>query len=104
VFRHTLIHKMARRAFFERRDMMAIMGLSYSALSSFASNPRLEMDTSIDIVGESRKSLLETAFPYFGFGGQTKPKTYDDYAEYFDELDRIEASKSTGKVGADTPK
>lgn len=95
---------MARRAFFERRDMMAVIGLSYSALSSFAANPRLEIDSSMEIVGGSRKTLLEIAFPYFDFGDDKKPKTYEDYSEYFDELDEIEASKSSGSVGGDTPK
>ena len=99
LFRHTLVHRMARRAFFERRDMMAVMGLSYSALSSFAANPRLDIDASRDVVGGARKSILEIVFPYLDFGDDKKPKTYEDYSEYFDELDAIEAAKSAGPVG-----
>lgn len=104
IFRHTIVHKMARRAFFERRDMIAVMGLSYSALSSFAANPRLEIDSSREIVGGSRNTLLEIAFPYFDFGIQDKPKTYEDYSAYFDELDEIEASRKSASVGGGTPK
>jgi hypothetical protein len=104
LFRHTLVHRIARRSFLERRDMMAVMGLSYSSLSSFAANPRLEIDASREVVGGARKALLEIAFPYLDFGDDKKPKTYEDYSEYFDELDEIEASKSSGSVGGDTPK
>lgn len=95
---------MARRAFLERKDMMYVMGLSYSALSGFAANPRLEMESSREIVGGAKKTLLKIVFPYFVFKDEDKPKTYDDYSEYFDELDAIEASKSSGSVGDDTPK
>ena len=69
-------------------------------MSCLASNPRMELDASLDAVFDSRKTLVKTSFPYIDFGHSeervkvSKEVKYDDYAEYFDELDRLEEMKA----------
>ena len=78
---------MARRSFLERRDSLVILGHSYVSMATLASNPRFDIDASSEIVGDARMSFIKSAFPYFDFKQESKPKTYEDYSEYFDELD-----------------
>ena len=104
MFRHTFLHRAVRRSFRDRRDMINVLGMSYVAMSGFASNMKLNVDSSIQVVGDARLTLLKTAFPYLNFETESKEKSYEDYSEYFDELDAIEAAKAAGSVGDDGSK
>lgn len=104
VFRHTAIHKKARQAFFERRDLLRVLVASYASTASFAANPRFDTDVSIDVVKGGRSDLVKAAFPYLKTKEDDATKSYDDYSAYFDELDAIEASKASPSVGGEPPK
>lgn len=97
---------MARRAFFERRDLLNVMCFSYVSMSSLASNPRFDIDVSKNLVSDSRSSFLRAAFPYFKFDSsdRAEEKSYEDYSEYFDELDRIEDEQKNAKLDGEHPK
>lgn len=94
-FRHTGLHRRARRDFFERCDLMSFLKITLSAASSISSNPRLEFSTSMDIVQDNRMSLLKTAFPYMDLDGVEKPNENVDYDALFDELDEIASEDET---------
>ena len=98
MFRHTFLHKRARRDLLERRDLLRVLGSSYMAMSSMSSDPRMDLDAAMEAVGDIRESLLRSAFPYMSL--KEKPKTYEDYSEYFDELDELERQAS---LDAKTP-
>lgn len=93
---------MVRRHLLERRDTIAILTASYLSLSAAASNPKMDVDASIDIVRDARQTLVESAFPYFSDKREEKQDDEnpdEKYAAYFDELDELERlqDKSTGQ-------
>lgn len=92
VFRHTLLHKRAKRGFYERRDAMLVLHASYIAMSALAANPRLDLDVVRDILKDQRSALVNTALPYLKEKEpeeETKEQKTSRYDRYFDELDRI---------------
>ena len=60
-----------------------------------ASNPRIGVDRAIEIVSGMRLDLVKSMFPYLDLDREEKPKSYEDYSEYFDELDRLDAEAKT---------
>ena len=66
-------------------------------MASMASDPRMNFDASVEVVRDSRASMVKAAFPYLSL--EEKPKTYDDYSEYFDELDELERQSSLDGKG-----
>ena len=95
LFMHTFLHRRARRDFFERRDLVDYLRMSYMSMSCISSNPRISIDEAIDVVAERRSSFMKAIFPYIDIdvnaGKKPKEMKYEDYSEYFDELDRLEA-------------
>lgn len=96
-FRHTFLHRKSRMDFLERRDEIAFLSTSLAATASLASNPRVDVDRAVELVADSRRALFRSVFPYADAAREERPKDYDDYSEYFDELDRIEKEADTGQ-------
>lgn len=94
-FRHTALHRRSRRDVLERRDLILALSSTYMATSSLASNPKMDVDSSIDVLADKRNELVQFLFPYFK--AEKKEKTYEDYGKYFDELDEIE--RQAGREG-----
>lgn len=94
-FRHTFFHRIARIDFLERRDEVAAISASYIATACMASNPRIGVDRAIEIVSGMRLDLVKSMFPYLDLDREEKPKSYEDYSEYFDELDKLDAEAKT---------
>lgn len=101
-FAHTYLHRRAKRDLFERRDIMAFMMASYVAKSAFASSRYVDFDDAIATLGSLRDSVIKMAFPYVAIKEKKRdPERYDDYKEYFDELDAIEAAEKGRADGND---
>ena len=98
MFRHTGLHKRARRDILERRDLILALSSSYMATSSLASNPRMDVDSSIDVLQDKREVLIKSLFPYFK--ADRSEKSYEDYNQYFDELDELDR-KSASEMPAE---
>lgn len=98
LFRHTAVHRRARRDVLERRDLSAVLGATYVAAAARAANPRLDVDRASDAVADVRESFVRAAFPYLRQEPR-RPRGYDDYGEYFDELDAIESAGAGGAGG-----
>jgi len=104
LFRHTLFHRIARNDFRERRDEISVLSASYIATACMASNPKIGIGRAVEIVSEMRRDLVRSVFPYIDLEeadkdieDSDKPKSYEDYSEYFDELDRIEEEAVSGQ-------
>lgn len=99
VFRHTSLHKRARRDFYARRDVLMVLQATLLSAASLGSHPRANLKTAADLVIESRKNLIHIAFPYLE-NEPVKPQK-EDYDAYFDELEAYLASKkkTPDKVG-----
>ena len=98
---------MIRRHLLERRDTIAILTASYLSLSAVASNPKMNVDASIDVVRDARRTLLESAFPYFAENRVEKQEEEDPdekYAAYFDELDELERQQNQSAVRSEDGK
>ena len=93
MFRHTGLHKRARRDVLERRDLILALSSSYMATSSLASNPRMDVGSSIDVIQDKREALIQSLFPYFK--ADRREKSYEDYDKYFDELDELERKSAS---------
>lgn len=98
-FLHTALYKRAKREFFERRDSIEYLRMSYMSVSCISANLRMDLDRMLDSVSRNRVALLSAMFPYVEFdadqenqkdgGGDVR---YEDYEKYFDELDELEKS------------
>lgn len=93
LFRHTGLHKRARRNVLERRDLILALSSSYMATSSLASNPRMDVGSSIDVLQDKREALIQSLFPYFKT--DRREKSYEDYDKYFDELDELDRKSAS---------
>lgn len=100
-FRHTFLHKRSRRDLLERRDLLRVLGSSYVAMAALSADPRMDLDASLEAIGDVRESLLKSAFPYMK--AKAKPKKYEDYSEYFDELDELERMEKKEALDANAP-
>ena len=70
---------------------MSVLQASLVAVAAIGSNPRLDIDSSYDIVNESKLSLVRMAFPYIREDKSEKQMSKAEiYDKYFDELDAIE--------------
>ena len=108
-FRHTLIHRKARREFFERRDLVMVMQSTYLAMASLSANMRVDLDAARSIAASNRRALVRAAFPYMPEEKKEEVPKEQMYDAYFDELDDIiarekESAEGDGDVGADGPK
>lgn len=110
-FRHTLVHRKARREFFERRDIVMVMQSTYLAMASMSANMRVDLDAARSVAASNRRALVRATFPYICMPEEKQDDAPKEqmYDEYFDELDEIiarekEAAEGTEDVGADGPK
>lgn len=87
MFRHTALHRRAKREFFERRDL---------ALLLHASMVSAACDGKSGSLSAARMELTSALFPYVNVGQAQNEANYD---QYFDEIDAIEAEKKSGQVG-----
>lgn len=87
-FLHTVLHRHARRRFFERRDMAMLLGMTLVSVSELLSKPAFKAKTAVGLVEERRQLLADELFPYL----HQDTKRQDDGSEYdvyFKELDAI---------------
>ena len=96
-FRHTGIHRRAKRNLLERRDAIAVYGFTTCAMAAASSHQRINLSKAIDTIESARCNIVSTAFPYLS--GKEAPvrvrqQTMD---EMFDELDEIIAKEKSQK-------
>lgn len=88
VFRHTGLHRRARRDYYERLDMKAAMQANLFAFGT--------RSMSLATVEERRMDLLGVLFPYISFEApKVQVESIDDL---FDELDAIIARQEQQKA------
>lgn len=102
-FRHTAIRNRLIRDFLDRNDVLEVLRASYIAMACMSSNPRVVLDEASQIVKDARRTYVESLFPYIK-KERSSEKSYEDYSEYFDELDAIEAAKNKADVGTEPHK
>ena len=109
MFRHTGLHKKARRDFLERKDVMLVSRASLAAFAALGSHISAEYSESVELVESARHELMAAAFPYMPKKTEQKDKVQEPdgqtYDQLFDELDRIRAElKANDKdYGTDKP-
>ena len=88
VFRHTSLHKRARRDYFELQDVKTAMRCSFVAAAARGARPTIGSEASASMAEEGRIALLKVLFPYntFDKAPEVKEQSFD---ELFDELDMI---------------
>lgn len=98
VFKHTYLHRIARRAFFERRDSILILMTSSVLNACVGSHPKFNVKASLEAVEKNREDLISTMFPYLE--DEVHEREKKDYSAYFDELDAYEAEKRANRTNA----
>lgn len=102
VFRHTWIHRKARREILERRDLIAVLQTSLCSVSALSSHYRLKIDSVVDFIEKRRIDMVRAVFPYVRVEDSKpsestiKGQTID---ELFDELDEIIANDKKNEQG-----
>ena len=97
VFRHTHLHKAARRYILERADLITVMYSSVISASAVASHHRIDVKSALDRIIESRRELINVAFPYFDLDKKQEDVSNEEYDKYFDMLEKIEKEKEEKK-------
>lgn len=77
--------------------MVLVMHASMISAAAHGSSPRIDPESARHVVMSDRNSLLAALFPYLEIGGAEAQE--ENYDQYFDEIEAIEAQNKAGQNG-----